>query len=52
MQQRYRMGGGDVQSDWPELEPDGPPGHRQDPDADPNLTEDDQRPAVPPSEME
>ncbi|MEJ5862938.1 hypothetical protein [Pseudomonas farsensis] len=53
MSTALKMGGGDAQSDWPELEPE--PRHDQvdDPDADPNLTDDDQnRPGVPAADPE
>lgn len=47
-----RMGGGDAQSDWPELEPDQRNDQVDDPDADPNLTEEGERPGVPASDPE
>jgi hypothetical protein len=48
-----RMGGGNVQDDWPELEPDRRNDQADDPDADPNVTDDeDNRPGVPASDPE
>ncbi|HDS1816250.1 TPA: hypothetical protein QEM96_000876 [Pseudomonas putida] len=48
-----RMGGGSVEDDWPELEPDRRQDPVDDPDANPNLTDDDEnRPGVPASDPE
>ena len=52
MSTKHWMGGGDVQSDWPELEPDRRNDQADDPDAYPNLTEEENRPAVPASDPE
>jgi hypothetical protein len=50
---RYSMGGGDVQSDWPELEPDRGNDRADDPDVDPNFDDDEEnRPGVPASDPE
>ncbi|MBA1204151.1 hypothetical protein G7009_20740 [Pseudomonas capeferrum] len=43
MTETLRMGGGDAQTDYPELDPDNPNGRVDDPDADPNLTDDEER---------
>ncbi len=49
----FHMGGGNAQDDWPELEPMPSNDRADDPDADPNLTDDDQnRPGVPASDPE
>ncbi|MCO1623665.1 hypothetical protein [Pseudomonas putida] len=48
-----QMGGGNVEDDWPELEPDRRNDRADDPDADPNVTDDDEnRPGVPASDPE
>lgn len=48
-----RMGGGNVQDDWPELEQDRRNDQADDPDADPNVTDDEEnRPGVPASDPE
>jgi hypothetical protein len=48
-----RMGGGNAQDDWPDLDPAKRDDHADDPDADPNVTEDDEnRPGVPASDPE
>jgi len=52
MNEKHRMGGGDVQSDWPELEPDRRNDHPDDADAAPDLTEEENRPGVPASDPE
>lgn len=53
MNEILRMGGGSVEGDWPELEPDRRPDQVDNPDADPNLTDDEQnRPGVPASDPE
>lgn len=53
MKDRLQMGGGSVEDDWPELEPDRRQDQVDDPDADPNLTDDDEnRPGVPASDPE
>ncbi|MFZ5937512.1 MULTISPECIES: hypothetical protein [Pseudomonas] len=50
---RLHMGGGSAQDDWPELAPDQRDDRADDPDTDPNLTDDDQnRPGVPASDPE
>ncbi|CAB5588270.1 MULTISPECIES: hypothetical protein [Pseudomonas] len=47
------MGGGSAQDDWPELEPDRRNDRADDPDADPNVTDDEEnRPGVPASDPE
>ncbi|MFJ4068595.1 hypothetical protein ACIPW4_25355 [Pseudomonas sp. NPDC089996] len=53
MNVRLEMGGGSAQDDWPELDPDQRNDQAGDPDAVPNLTDDDQnRPGVPASDPE
>ncbi|VVM48320.1 hypothetical protein PS631_00670 [Pseudomonas fluorescens] len=52
MREQMIMGGGSVEDDWPELVPDRPDGQADDPDADPNLTDPDERPGVPASDPE
>ena len=53
MSTRHWMGGGNVQDDWPELEPDLRNDRVDDPDTDPGITDDEQnRPAVPASDHE
>lgn len=52
MREQLMMGGGSVEDDWPELVPDRPDGQADDPDADPNLTDPDERPGVPSSDPE
>ena len=53
MNQILQMGGGSAQDDWPELDPEDRNDRAADPDADPNLTEDEQnRPGVPASDPE
>ncbi|MGE7989502.1 hypothetical protein ACQKPE_00310 [Pseudomonas sp. NPDC089554] len=53
MNERLQMGGGDAQTEWPELEPDRRNDKVDDPDADPNLTDDDEEhPGVPASDPE
>ncbi|MDF0732166.1 hypothetical protein P0Y43_15725 [Pseudomonas entomophila] len=53
MNDSVRMGGGDAQNDWPELDPDRRNDRADDPDADPNLTDEEQpRPGVPASDPE
>lgn len=53
MNDKQWLGGGNVEDDWPELEPDRRNDQVNDPDADPNLTDDDQnRPGVPASDPE
>ncbi|MNG82791.1 hypothetical protein D3C81_420120 [compost metagenome] len=47
------MGGGNVQDDWPELDPGQRNDRADDPDADPNVTDDEEnRPGVPASDPE
>ncbi|MFJ4352801.1 hypothetical protein ACIPZ5_18100 [Pseudomonas sp. NPDC089428] len=47
------MGGGSAQDDWPELEPANGNDRADDPDTDPDLTDDQQnRPGVPASDPE
>ncbi|HGA2317766.1 TPA: hypothetical protein ACIRVE_002330 [Pseudomonas putida] len=47
------MGGGGAQDDWPELEPANGNDRADDPDTDPDLTDDEQnRPGVPASDPE
>ena len=53
MNERLQMGGGNAQDDWPELEPERSNDRADDPDADPNVTDDEQnRPGVPASDPE
>ncbi|MDH0301634.1 MULTISPECIES: hypothetical protein [unclassified Pseudomonas] len=52
MNENLWMGGGDAQSDWPELEPGKRNDRADDPDADPNLTEEQEPPGVPASDPE
>lgn len=53
MNSLLRMGGGNVEDDWPELESDRRNDRADDPDADPNVTDDDEnRPGVPASDPE
>ncbi|MDR6711522.1 hypothetical protein J2W83_001116 [Pseudomonas hunanensis] len=53
MRNTLKAGGGNVEDDWPELEPDRRNDQVNDPDADPNLTDEDQnRPGVPASDPE
>ncbi|MDH1574279.1 MULTISPECIES: hypothetical protein [Pseudomonas] len=53
MSQLMKMGGGNVQDDWPELDPGQPDDRVDDPDADPNVTDDEEnRPGVPASDPE
>jgi len=53
MNRILQMGGGSAQDDWPELDPEERNDRAADPDADPNLTEDEQnRPGVPASDPE
>ncbi|HEN8800221.1 hypothetical protein HP546_05820 [Pseudomonas sp. CM25] len=53
MNHKLSMGGGNVEDDWPELEPDRRNDQVPDPDADPDLTDDEQnRPGVPASDPE
>lgn len=53
MNHSLRMGGGDAQDDWPELDPNRRNDQVDDPDADPNLTDDDEHhPGVPASDPE
>ncbi|QHW08369.1 hypothetical protein [Pseudomonas putida] len=50
---QLHMGGGSAQDDWPELDPEQRNDRADDPDADPNLNDDDQnRPGVPASDPE
>jgi hypothetical protein len=47
------MGGGNVEDDWPELEPDRRNDRADDPDTDPNVADDEEnRPGVPASDPE
>jgi hypothetical protein len=53
MHRSLQMGGGNVQDDWPELDPDQRNDKADDPDTDPNLEDDDgNRPGVPASDPE
>jgi hypothetical protein len=53
MSKTLNMGGGNVEDDWPELQPDRRNDRADDPDADPNLTdEEEKRPGVPASDPE
>ena len=53
MKEFTAMGGGSAQDDWPELEPDRRNDRADDPDADPNVTDDEEnRPGVPASDPE
>ncbi|MBV4491567.1 hypothetical protein [Pseudomonas oryzicola] len=56
MNDKQWLGGGNVQDDWPELDPDARNDRSDkvdDPDTDPNLTDDEQnRPGVPASDPE
>lgn len=53
MNDKQWLGGGNVQDDWPELEPDGRNDKVDDPDTDPSLTDDEpNRPGVPASDPE
>lgn len=53
MKETLRMGGGNAQDDWPELDPERRDDRADDPDADPNVADDDQnRPGVPASDPE
>ncbi|MCL8302796.1 hypothetical protein [Pseudomonas mosselii] len=54
MNEKHGMGCGDVQSDWPELEPDrrNDQPDPDDADAAPDLTEEENRPGVPASDPE
>ncbi|MFK3683363.1 hypothetical protein [Pseudomonas sp. NPDC088890] len=53
MNKTLNMGGGNVEDDWPELQPDRRNDRADDPDADPNLTdEEENRPGVPASDPE
>jgi len=53
MNDKQWLGGGNVQDDWPELAPDERSDKVDDPDTDPNLTDDEQnRPGVPASDPE
>jgi hypothetical protein len=57
MNSLLRMGGGNVEDDWPELEPDRRNDRADDPDTDPdtdpNVTDDEEnRPGVPASDPE
>ncbi|EKT4467720.1 hypothetical protein WCE02_03535 [Pseudomonas juntendi] len=51
-----QMGGGNVQDDWPELDPNVQPDQRNDraddPDTDPSIEDDGNRPGVPASDPE
>ncbi len=48
-----QMGGGNAQDDWPELDPEQRNDRADDPDADPNVADDDQSgPGVPASDPE
>jgi len=42
MNETLRMGGGNAQDDWPELEPERRNDRADDPDADPNVADDEQ----------
>ncbi|MCO7513986.1 hypothetical protein NJF44_06795 [Pseudomonas guariconensis] len=52
MNETLRMGGGSAQDDWPELDPEKRNDRADDPDVDPNLTEEEDRPGVPASDPE
>lgn len=53
MNKTLNMGGGNVEDDWPELQPDRRNDRADDPDADSNLTdEEENRPGVPASDPE
>ncbi len=53
MNTQLQMGGGSVQDDWPELDRDQRNDRADDPDADPNVADDDEnRPGVPASDPE
>ncbi|GLO40233.1 hypothetical protein PPUN15366_18770 [Pseudomonas putida] len=53
MEDLLGMGGGSAPDDWPELEPDRGNDRADDPDADPNVTDDEEnRPGVPASDPE
>lgn len=52
MTEKMMMGGGDAQTDYPELDPDNPNGRADDPDADPNLTNDDEERGFPATDPE
>ncbi|MFK3768281.1 hypothetical protein [Pseudomonas putida] len=53
MNQLMKMGGGNVQDGWPELDTGQPDDRVDDPDADPNVTDDEEnRPGVPASDPE
>ncbi|MFG0408163.1 hypothetical protein [Pseudomonas sp. NY5710] len=52
MSTALRMGGGNAQDDWPELEPEKRNDQVDDPDTDPNVGDDDDRPGVPASDPE
>lgn len=53
MSKILNMGGSNVEDDWPELQPDRRNDRADDPDADPNLTdEEENRPGVPASDPE
>ena len=49
MNDKYRMGGGDAQTEWPDLDPEQRNDRVDDPDAAPDLTDDEQEkhPTVP-----
>lgn len=47
-----QMGGGNVQDDWPALNPDQRNDRADDPDTDPDLEDDGNRPGVPASDPE
>ena len=49
MNDKHRMGGGDAQTEWPDLDPEQRNDRVDDPDAAPNLTDDDleKHPTVP-----
>ncbi|BBH46127.1 hypothetical protein [Pseudomonas sp. KU43P] len=48
-----RMGGGNAQDDWPDLDPEKRNDRADDPDTDPNVADDDQnQPGVPASDPE
>ncbi|CAM3598779.1 hypothetical protein CCOS865_04148 [Pseudomonas reidholzensis] len=52
MNEHFNMGGGNVEDDWPELEPDRRNDRADDPDADPHVGEEEDRPGVPASDPE
>ncbi|MCO7518139.1 MULTISPECIES: hypothetical protein [unclassified Pseudomonas] len=52
MHEQHWMGGGDAEHDWPQREPDQRNDRARDPDTDPAIGEEQNRPGVPATDPE